>query len=118
MDGQMDGRTGERKSPCVLQDFVPLGALPQKNETLNFPVVGRKKEREKSGKERGNEGRKEGRKKGRKREEEGKKGKEERMEQINVKKKLKLWRVDDSLSCGREEESKGKRKVGRKEERK
>ena len=30
MDGQtnkwMDGRMGEQKSPCVLQDFVPFGA--------------------------------------------------------------------------------------------
>ena len=24
--GRMDGRTDERKSPCVLQDFVPFGA--------------------------------------------------------------------------------------------
>ena len=26
MDGRMDKRTDERKSPCVLQDFVPFGA--------------------------------------------------------------------------------------------
>ena len=26
----MDGRTDERKSPCVLQDFVPFGAAAQK----------------------------------------------------------------------------------------
>ena len=25
-----DGRTDERKSPCVLQDFVPFGAAAQK----------------------------------------------------------------------------------------
>ena len=28
--GQTDGRTDERKSPCVLQDFVPFGAAAQK----------------------------------------------------------------------------------------
>ena len=26
MDGRMDGRNDKRKSPCVLQDFVPFGA--------------------------------------------------------------------------------------------
>ena len=29
-DGRMDRRTDERKSPCVLQDFVPFGAAAQK----------------------------------------------------------------------------------------
>ena len=28
-----DGRTDERKSPCVLQDFVPFGAAAQKSMT-------------------------------------------------------------------------------------
>ena len=36
MGGQTDGRTNERtderKSPCVLQDFVPFGAAAQKPE--------------------------------------------------------------------------------------
>ena len=29
-DGRMDEQTDERKSPCVLQDFVPFGAAAQK----------------------------------------------------------------------------------------
>ena len=29
MDEQTDERTNERKSPCVLQDFVPFGAAAQ-----------------------------------------------------------------------------------------
>ena len=37
-DGQMDkwtnGRTDERKSPCVLQEFVPFGAAAQKEPNL------------------------------------------------------------------------------------
>ena len=28
--GRTDGRTDERKSPCVLQDFLPFGAAAQK----------------------------------------------------------------------------------------
>ena len=28
--GRTNGRTDERKSPCVLQDFVPFGAAAQK----------------------------------------------------------------------------------------
>ena len=40
-DGQMNGRTDERKSPCVLQDFVPFGAAAQKaSKTLVFPLFG------------------------------------------------------------------------------
>ena len=30
-DGQTDERTDKRKSPCVLQDFVPFGAAAQKS---------------------------------------------------------------------------------------
>ena len=33
-DNQTNKRTDERKSPCVLQDFVPFGAAAQK--TANF----------------------------------------------------------------------------------
>ena len=29
-DGRMNERTNKRKSPCVLQDFVPFGAAAQK----------------------------------------------------------------------------------------
>ena len=32
-----DGRTDERKSPCVLQDFVPFGAAAQKGEEGENP---------------------------------------------------------------------------------
>ena len=31
-NGRTNGRTNERKSPCVLQDFVPFGAAAQKEE--------------------------------------------------------------------------------------
>ena len=35
-DERTNGRTDERKSPCVLQDFVPFGAAAQKaSETPN-----------------------------------------------------------------------------------
>ena len=37
-DGRTDGQTDERKSPCVLQDFIPFGAAAQKvYKTLVFP---------------------------------------------------------------------------------
>ena len=32
MGGQTDGMTDKRKSPCVLQDFVPFGAAAQKGK--------------------------------------------------------------------------------------
>ena len=39
-DGRTDGRTDrwtdERKSPCVLQDFVPFGAAAQKTKGVRF----------------------------------------------------------------------------------
>ena len=31
-DERMNGRTDKRKSPCVLQDFVPFGAAAQKQK--------------------------------------------------------------------------------------
>ena len=34
-DEQMNEQTNERKSPCVLQDFVPFGAAAQKPQGLN-----------------------------------------------------------------------------------
>ena len=34
-NGRTDGRTDERKSPCVLQDFVPFGAAAQKVKNTN-----------------------------------------------------------------------------------
>ena len=40
MGGRTEGWTDERKSPCVLQDFVPFGAAAQKEE-------GRKREKKK-----------------------------------------------------------------------
>ena len=39
MNGQMDGTTDERKSPCVLQDFVPFGAATQKLEQSEWKDV-------------------------------------------------------------------------------
>ena len=30
MDGRMDGKMYEQKSPCILQDFIPLGAAALK----------------------------------------------------------------------------------------
>ena len=36
MDGWTERRTDERKSPCVLQDFVPFGAAAQKGSCSIF----------------------------------------------------------------------------------
>ena len=38
MDGWTDGRMDGRKSPCVLQDFIPCGATAQKN-THNSKIL-------------------------------------------------------------------------------
>ena len=38
-DGRMDEQTDERKSPCVLQDFVPFGAAAQKQVAQGQYVV-------------------------------------------------------------------------------
>ena len=34
--GRTNARTDERKSPCVLQDFVPFGAAAQKEKKRKF----------------------------------------------------------------------------------
>ena len=54
-DGRMDGWTNERKSTCVLQDFVPFGAAAQKGRNRR---TARRKECKKGGKV-GIEGKKE-----------------------------------------------------------